>query len=268
MVGLRTFGMTLAFMVGLAGAAAGEPTQADSLTVGAAPSLKAVFEKIIPMFEQEFGATVHVVYGPSKTLRRQIEKGGPIDVFLPEGVEEVETLHKKGLTLNGKPRVYAQTSLVLVMSAASPVIPISFHDVLRERGMRIAVGDPNTSALGDLMARMLTNLDGASRERLHLLYAQHTGDILNLVRTGAADVGIVYRADALNGGQLRIIEEAPGETMVPFGAAVVWTCRKASRPVAQEFLDFIMSTRIQKLLLHYGFEAVPLNGSRAGVQNN
>jgi molybdate transport system substrate-binding protein len=220
------------------------------------------------MFEQEFGTTVHVVYGPSKTLRRQIEKGEPIDVFFPDGVEEVENLYKKGLTLNGKPRVYAQTSLVLVMSAASPAIPISFHDVLRERGIRIAVGDPNASALGDITARALTNLDGASRKRVHLVYAEHTGDILNLVRTEAADVGIVYRAAALNGGQLRIIEEAPGETMVPFGAAVVWTCRKASRPVAQEFLDFIMSTRIQKLFLHYGFEAVSLNGTPAGVQSN
>ncbi len=81
-------------------------------------------------------------------------------------------------------------------------------------------------------------------------------------------MGIVYRADALNGGELRLLEEVPGDTMVRFGAAVVWTCRKASLPVAQEFLDFIMSTRIQKLLLHYGFEAVSSNGSRTGLQSN
>lgn len=263
MVGLRTFGMTLAFMVGLAGAsAAGEPTHAGSLTVGAAPSLKAVFQKIIPMFEQEFGTTVHVVYGPSKTLRRQIEKGEPIDVFLPDGVEEVENLHKKGLTLNGNPRVYAQTSLVLVMSAASPAIPISFHDVLRERGMRIAVGDPNASPLGDITALALTKLDPAYKNRFSLLYGQHSEDIMNLVRSGKADVGIVYRADAINGGQVRIIDETPGGTYTPvlFGQAVVWTCRDAFRPVAQEFLDFIMSPRIRKLLLQYGFDPVPSNG--------
>src|SRR5689334_8201193 len=83
----------------------------------AAHSLKPAFQEIVPMFEKEYGAKVSVVYGPSHTLRRQIEKGAEIDVFLPEAVEEVERLHKKGLTLNGGPRIYAQTSLVLVMSS-------------------------------------------------------------------------------------------------------------------------------------------------------
>lgn len=268
MVGLRTFGMTIAFMGGLAGAAAaGEPIQAEPLTVGAAPSLKAAFQKIIPMFEQEYGATVHVVYGPSAALRRQIEQGAPIDVFLPGAAEEVETLHKKGLTL-GEPRIYAQAPLVLVMSAASPATPISFHDVLPNGTTRIAVADPKTSALGKITARALAKLDQAYRSRLHLRYAQHTGDILHLVRTGAADMGIVYRADALNGGELRLMEVVPGETMVRFGAAVVWTCRKSALPVAQEFLVFIMSTRIQKLLLQYGFEAVSSNELEAGLQSN
>src|SRR6185436_136251 len=77
----------------------GEHAQAESLTVGAAPSLKAAFQEIVPMFESEYGATVRVVYGPSQTLRRQIENGAPIDVFLPASFEELERLQKKGLTL-------------------------------------------------------------------------------------------------------------------------------------------------------------------------
>jgi len=75
--------------------------QAGPLTVGASPSLRTTLEQILPIFEKEYGTTVHVVYSPSKTLHRQIEKGVPIDVFLPAGIEEVENLHKKGLTLNG-----------------------------------------------------------------------------------------------------------------------------------------------------------------------
>jgi len=124
--------MALAIVSGLAGVVAtGDLVQAETLTVAAAHSLKAAFDEILPMFESEYGATIHVVYGPSKTLRRQIEKGAPIDVFLPEAVEEVEELQKKGLTLNGGPRIYAQTSLVLVMSAASPTTPISFRECCR-----------------------------------------------------------------------------------------------------------------------------------------
>lgn len=256
--------MAIAVVSGLAGLfAAGERAQAETLTVGAAHSLKAAFQEIVPMFEREYGVTVRVVYGPSQTLRRQIEKGVPIDVFLPEAAEEVEKLDKKGLTLNGGARIYAQTSLVFVMSAASQAASISFHDVSPNRTIRIAVADPKMSALGSITARMLTRLDPTHRNRIRLLYAQHTDDILNLVRTGQADLGVVYRVDAINGGQVRIVDEAPGGAYTPvqFGQAVVWTCRDASLSAAEEFLNFIMSPRIQKLLLQYGFDYGPSDKS-------
>lgn len=242
-----------------------EDARADTLTIGAAHSLKAALQAILPIFEREYGAKVRVVYGPSQILRQQIEKGRPIDVFLPGAAEEVQKLQKKGLTLNGGPRIYAQTSLVLVMSTTSPATAISFHDVLPNRALRIAVADPKTSALGPITTRALAKLDPALKNRLRLLYAQHSEDIVNLVRTGKADAGIVYRVDAINGGQVRIIDEAPGgaQTLVQLGQAVVWTCRNASLNVAEQFVDFIMSTRIQKLLPHYGLEPVISNGSSA-----
>lgn len=262
MAGIRKFSMAMAVISGLAGVVATEEcVRAETLTVGAAHSLKAPLDEILPMFEREYGATVRVVYGPSQTLRRQIEKGDPIDVFLSEGVEEVEKLQKKGLTLNGGPRVYAQTSLVLVMSTASPATSISFRDVLPNRATRIALGDPKSSALGEITARALTKLDPAYKHRSQLLHAQHSEELVNLVHTGKADVGIVYRVDAINSGQVRIIDETPAGTHTPvqFGHAVVWTCRNASLGVAEEFFDFIMSPRIQKLLLKYGFDSVPSN---------
>lgn len=254
--------LIVAIVCGLAALAANrEPVQADTLTIGAAHSLKAPFNEILPIFEKEYGATVRVLYGPSQTLRQQIEKGAPIDVFLSEGVAEVEKLQKKGLTLNGGPRIYAQTSLVLVMSAASEAASISFHDALPNRATRIALGDPKTSAMGEITARALTKLDSSYKNRSRLLHAQDSEELVDLVHTGKADVGIVYRVDAINSRQVRIIDEAPAgtNTTVQFGHAVVSTCRDASLRVAEEFFDFIMSPRIQKLLLKHGFEPVPSN---------
>jgi molybdate transport system substrate-binding protein len=263
MTGILKLSVAMAVVSGLAGVVAtGGPVQAETLTIGAAHSLKAAFQEIVPMFEKEYGAKLSVVYGPSHTLRRQIEKGAEIDVFLPEAVEEVERLQKKGLTLNGGPRIYAQTSLVLVMSATSRATPISFHEVLPNRATRVAVADPRVSTLGEITARAFTKLDPAYKNRSQLLHGQHSDEIVNLVHTGKADVGIVYRADAINSGKLRIIDEAPTGTSPPvqFGEAVVWTCRKASLGVAEEFLDFMMSPRIQKLLLKYGFDSAPSKG--------
>ena len=133
--------MVRSFKLGLAVAAAwaftlsiGTTQQvlATDLTIGAAYSLRPAFHEILPMFEREYGATVEVQYGPSQSLRQQIERGAPIDVFLPAAANEVEKLDRKGLTLNGGPKIYAQTSLVLVMSSTSRATPISVSDVSRQ----------------------------------------------------------------------------------------------------------------------------------------
>jgi molybdate transport system substrate-binding protein len=229
---------------------------AEPITIAAGPSLKTPLQAILPMFEKEYGTTVEVVYGSPQRLRQDIEKGAAIDVFLPGAADEVEILHRKGLTLDGGPRVYAQTPLVLITSVTSPATAISFRDVLPAEAFRLAVADPKASALGRLTAGALFRLGPLYNKQLHLATLPHTEDILKAVRTGHADVGIVYRADAINGGQVRIIEELPHDTAVLFGAAMVWTSKEPSRATAKEFMDFLTSMRIQKLLVHYGLDPV------------
>lgn len=256
---IRTWSMATILVGGLAGVVmSADGVQAENLTVAAAYSLKPAFQEIVPMFEREYGAKVQVIYGQSQALRRDIERGAPIDVFLPAAVEEVETLRKKGLTLDRGVQIYAQSSLVLVMSEISRAAAISVHDGLPDRAARIALGDPKTSSLGAVTARALAKLDPAYRNRLRVVHGQHGEDIVNMVHTGQADAGIVYRVDAINNGRVRIIDELSGYAPVQFGQALLWTCRNDSRRVADAFLDFMMSPRIQKLLVQYGFDNVPV----------
>ena len=133
MTGIRKFSLAMAVVAGLlAVVATGEPVRAEDLTVGAVHSLKAAFRRSCRCSRRNMVRRCTSCTVRRKRSVRQIEKGAPIDVFLPEAVEEVEKLQKKGLTLNGGPRIYAQTSLVLVMAAASPATSISFHDVFPE----------------------------------------------------------------------------------------------------------------------------------------
>ena len=62
------------------------------------------------------------------------------------------------------------------------------------------------------MARSLAMVDPAFKNRFHLLYAQQSERIVNLIATWETDVGIVYRVDAINNGLLRIIDETPAGT--------------------------------------------------------
>jgi len=234
------------------------PVQAEPLTVGAPPSLRPALTEILPMFEREYNASVQVVYTPSKTLVREIESGAPIDVFLAAGLDEVDHLYQKGLTLNGrKPRIYARTSLVLVVSTNSSAALISLQEALQNRAARIALGDPQTSSLGDISARALAKLNPTYKLHANILYAPHSEDIIHLIRTGKADAGLVYRVDTINSGQVRISDGTPIGSQVPiqFSQSVVSTCRAALCPVAEKFSDFLMTPRIQKLLVMFGFDS-------------
>ena len=260
---VRTLGIVMTILSGFAGIEAGD-AHAETLTVAATPTLRAAFQEIVRMFESEHGASVHVIYGPSQLLRRKIEGGAPIDVFLPASVEELLKLQRKGLVINGGPRIYAQTSLVLVTSTASQALSVSFRDVLPNLGTRLALADPRISDLGSITVQAIAKLDPAYDRRFNIRYAQHGEGIISLIHSGEADMGIVYRVDAINSGQVRIMDEAPAgiQTHVRFAEAVVSTCRKESLKTAEEFFDFIASPRIQKLLLKYGFDPVPANVSR------
>lgn len=259
-MGAARFRLTVALAGGLlAAVATANVAHANDLTIGAAWSLKPAFQEILPMFEKEYGATVKVVYGSSPVLRRQIEQGAPIDVFLPAGVEDVRKLQRKGMTLNGGVRVYALTSLVLVMPSESSAM--SLRDLAPSRSTRLALGDPTQSSLGEATAKALTGLDPALGNRAALVHAAHGQAVVDLVRGGRADAGIVYRVDAINSAHVRIVDETPSgaPASVPFGQAVVWTCRESSRATAEDFFNFMISPRIQKLLLKHGFDPVAPN---------
>ncbi|MEX5217477.1 MAG: molybdate ABC transporter substrate-binding protein [Nitrospiraceae bacterium] len=241
---------------GLAAAGIGKPVYAESLTVGAPHTVRAAFEEIVPIFEREYGAAVNILYRPSKTLLHQIETGAPIDVFLFAGIEKVEHLSKKRLTLNGYPRLFAQTSLVLVLPADSPAMLLSLTQALSNHTTRIALGDPETSYLGEVTAREMIKRYPTYKRHSHLIYASHSEEILTLIRTGKADVGVVYRANLINTGYVRISDEAPvgPDVSIQFGQAVVSNCRTAVRVIAEQFSDFLMTPRIQGLLVKHGFD--------------
>ena len=234
------------------------PGHADSprtLTIAAANSLKDALREILPIFEKEQGnVSVKVVWGPSQTLRDQIAQGAPIDVFLPSSLEEIDQLEKKGLTLPGTKQVYAETALVLVTQAAIPAQVSSLRDLPGSDIRRIAVGDPKTSSVGKFAAQVLKNsrLDNDLKSRY--VYAEHSGAVLNLVAAGEAEVGLVYRTDAVRNKKVHILAEAPPDTHAPivYGLATVWASKDPS--LARNFGAFMLSPKIQDILKSYGFE--------------
>ncbi|MGH7258486.1 MAG: molybdate ABC transporter substrate-binding protein [Nitrospiraceae bacterium] len=231
--------------------------QPETLTIAAANSLKEALGKVLPLFEaQHREISVRVIYGPSQTLRNQIEQGAPVDVFLPSLFEEIEQLDKKGLVIQGTKRAYAGTSLVLITGTALPAPVGSIHDLQSVPVRRLAVGDPKTSSVGKVAAQFLKYSNLEPRLKSQYVFGEHSRAVLDLVAQGEAEVGVVYRTDAVSNAKVRILDTAPAESHTPvrYGVASVWTAQNISG--SGEFIEFLLTPRIQAFLQEYGFDRV------------
>ncbi|MEX5214009.1 MAG: molybdate ABC transporter substrate-binding protein [Nitrospiraceae bacterium] len=231
--------------------------QSETLTIAAANSLRDAFREVLPLFEaQHPDIRVRVVYGPSQTLRQQIEEGAPVDVFLPSLIEEIEDLKKKSLLINGTTYVYGGTSLVLVTNAALPAPVGSIQDLKTVSIRRLAVGDPKTSSVGKVALQFLKHSQLDDRLRSHYVYGEHSRAVLDLVAQGEAELGIVYRTDAVSNAKVRIVDTVPDSTHTPihYGVAVVWSHRNLAW--SQQFIEFLSKAQVQTSLQKYGFDGV------------
>jgi molybdate transport system substrate-binding protein len=229
----------------------------EIVTIAAANSLRDAFRKILPLFEaHNKDINVRVIYGPSQTLSKQIEEGAPIDVFLPSQVEEIDQLEKKGLVIQGTRRVYAGTSLVLIAGAELPAPIASIQDLRTTLIRYIAIVDPKTSSVGKVAAQYLKYSKLDSQLKSQLVYGEHSRAVLDLVAKGEADLGVVYRTDAVVNKKIRILDDAPEDSHTPvhYGVAAVWTAKNISG--AGDFINFLGTPKIQALLQDHGFDRI------------
>jgi len=242
--------------------------QPETLTIAAANSLRDVFRKVLPLFEaQHKDINVRVIYGPSQTLRNQIEQGAPVDIFLPSLLEEIEQLEKKGLIIQGTKRAYAGTSLVLITSTTQPAPIGSIQDLQTVPIRRIAVGDPKSSSVGKVAAQFIKYSKLDSQLKSSYVFGEHSRAVLDLVANGEAEVGILYRTDAVENAKVRILDTVPADSHTPirYGVAATWTAKNISG--AGDFITFLLTPEIQSLLQEHGFNrATPQAGVVQGKE--
>ncbi len=253
------FGIWLFFsmLIGITGVVPSAQAQSETLTIAAANSLKDALRKVLPRFEAEHPAiNVRVIYGPSQSLRKQIEEGAPVDIFLPSLFDEIDQLETKGLIIQGTKRAFAGTSLVLTTGSALPAPVRTIHDLETVPVRRIAIGDPKTSSVGKVSAQFLKYSKLEPKLKSQYIFGEHSRAVLDLVAKGEAEVGVVYRTDAAFNDKVRILDTAPVESHTPvrYGVAAVWTAKNVSG--AGDFIEFLLAPQTQTLFQEYGFDRV------------
>ncbi len=229
---------------------------AGELLVSAASSLTDAVKSIAYEFEkQNKGIKISLNFASSGTLRGQIEKGAPVDVFLSASSRHMDILEKKGQIINNSRIDFARNTLCLIAPKKNVRISINDFNQLAQSGVtRVAIGSPKSVPVGRYAKQTLEHLKLWKPLLNRFIYGENVRQVLDYVSRGEVDFGVVYTTDAfIRMENVSIVKTVPTNYHTPiiYPAAVVRGTRKTAK--GKQFVEFLKSKVAQKILLSYGF---------------
>jgi len=234
----------------------GQNTEATStITISAAASLQNALTDIQVLYEQQQATDIIYNFGSSGSLMQQIFQGAPVDVFLSASEGWIDTLSQRSEIVEDSRKRLLKNSLVLVVSAEKSSIN-SFEDLIVDKAVKIAVGEPKSVPVGQYTQETLKSLGLLEQLTSQLVFGKNARQVLTYVETGNATAGIVYATDALASQRVSVIESVDSSLHSPiyYSAAIVQASQK--RESAQNFIDFLSTPAAKEIFAESGFEAV------------
>jgi molybdate transport system substrate-binding protein len=180
---------------GSADTGASDQPGSRTLTVLAAASLTDSFTALEKKFESDHpGVDVKISFAGSSALAQQITNGAPADVFAAADEKNMKKVTDAGLA-EGTPEIFATNQLEIAVPPDNPGGIASFAD-LAEDGVVVVVCAPQVpcgAATEKVEQATGVTLKPVSEE-------QDVKSVLNKVRTGEADAGLVYVTDVNSAG--------------------------------------------------------------------
>jgi len=132
--------------------------------------------------------------------------------------------------------------------------PTSFEALGTNETLRIAVGDPELTPLGQKTRELLIRLGVWGHVERRLDKASDTRSVFDHLLNGEADVGIVFGPDAVQESQrIRIVAVSERGIIPPVIHSMAMERYCPNRALCEEFLGFIQSDEAQKELKRLGY---------------
>jgi molybdate transport system substrate-binding protein len=223
----------------------GSTNPAQSLTVYAASSLQAPFDKIAAKLKSQ-NITTTFNYAGTQTLANQLTQGAAADVFASADTAHVKTLDDAGL-LAGEPKVFIHNRLEIVVERGNPKGIHGLAD-LAGSGLVVVLADPSVPAgnyAKQALATAGVTVHPASLEQ------QVTG-VVSKVALGEADAGIVYHSDVVSNSKVEGGEIPDSQNVIAdYSIGKLFLTQHAE--AADAFIAYVISSAGQDILKTAGF---------------
>lgn len=230
-------------------------TQAgESVRIVAASDLRFAMDIIIEEYEATHpDDAIEVIYGSSGRFHAQIVNGAPFDLYFSADVAYPLDLVERGL-VHGDMVPYALGRLVL-WSNTVDASELTLKDLSRSEFRRIAIANPRHAPYGVRAQEALRSVGLWDELEPRLVLGENIAHTMQLVQSGAAEIGIIALALARNPA----IREQGGYHLIdaerhqPLEQGYIITRRAADNAAAQRFADHMGREQSRAVMREYGF---------------
>lgn len=251
LITLIALGLTLA----AASCSTKDQKSANEITVAAAANLTDAFEEVGRQFTEQTGVRVTYSFGATADLAKQIENGGPFDVYAAADLEHVDELVRKGFVAAETRAIYARGRLVLWVPPQGRADVSRIEDVARQDVKIVAIAKPDVAPYGRAAVESLRSLNLWAVVEPKVVYAQNVAQAKQYAASGNAEVAFLPRA-LVKPDEGRYIE-VDERLHQPIDQALGVVRASAKQDRAKRFIDFVLSAEGQAILERFGYVKPP-----------
>ena len=253
-------------------AKAEKETSKTELIVFAAASLTEAMNQIVELYGKVApNVTISCNFDSSGTLKTQIEKGAPCDLFIsaaPKQMNQLDITASLDINTDRLDFVLSETRINLLENKVTLIIPEgnpknirSFDDLvehLKAGDILLAIGNGDVP-VGQYTQKIFAFYNISEEEISSCLtYGSNVKEVTSQVSDKTVDCGIVYATDAYS-ANLEVVDTATKEMcgQVLYPAAVLKG--SANSEAASAFLEYLKGPEASKVFSSIGFS--PLSGN-------
>jgi len=232
-------------------------TAADVPVIAAAASVKFALQDIAEAFQQDTDKSVRISYSSSGNLTRQIQQGGPFELFFSANSRYINQLYQQHKTLD-QGAVYAFGRLVLLTNKNSS-LPLDQklsgvkQAIQAGELQRFAIANPIHAPYGIAAREVLRQLELWELTEPHLVLGENVAQAAQFASSGAAQVGLISYSLALapalqNSTRSLLI---PASLHQPLQQTMVLLNNAGD--TARLFFNFMQQDKARSILSRYGY---------------
>jgi len=218
-----------------------------SLKVAVASNFKVTLDRIATLYQQQSGQKILISSGSTGTLYHQIKQGAPYDLFLSADSERAQLIEESAQGIDGSRFTYAQGQLAFWYPGGER--PINEASLFAFTG-RVAIANPRLAPYGLATKQALQRLQMWSK--FSYIKGANISQTYQFIDTANIAAGFVAHSLLLQNSESNYYL-LPIDTYEPILQQGVMLSNSKDRVALQQFVDFLQSPTIVKLIRSKGY---------------